>query len=515
MHGRKLHRAAIGAEVLDQVRQLAIPFVVIALVGGGGLGRILVLGLLGAAVAVVSAFLQWETSWWSIEGGSVRLRRGILSERITSVPFDRVQAVDTVRGPVQRLFGVVELHVQSAGGGRAGEIVLKAVTPAEAEEIRAAVRSERPAAAVEPAEDSVEWRLGRGPLIVAALTSGSLGVLVPVVAGASQVLDDVIGAEEAERFVPSSLGEAAVLAAAVLGLAWVLSFLGTIIAFAGFTAIRDGERVRIRRGIVERREASVPVERIHAVRIVESPLREPFGLAQVRIESAGYAAEPASAQTLVPLVRRRDVPRVLAELLPEMAAGAETAVAAEGATRAETTAKAAGRAETAAAAETAARPEMATEVFPGRLAAPPRRALRRFVVPPLAAGLVLAAVPLAVFEADALITLVLPVVGVALGVARYRAAGWRLDGGRLVLRSRRVARTTAIADPRRLQRITGAQSALQRRAGLGDVEVAVSSGRRLGVAHLDEPVVLDLVGRLARAAARPPDPPRFGASPAG
>jgi len=495
MRGRKLHRAAIGAEVLDQVRQLAIPFVVIALVGGGGLGRILVLGLLGAAVAVVSAFLQWETSRWSIEGGSVRLRRGILSERITSVPFDRVQAVDTVRGPVQRLFGVVELHVQSAGGGRAGEIVLKAVTPAEAEEIRAAVRSERPAAAVEESEDAVEWRLGHGPLLVAALTSGSLGVLVPVVAGLSQVLDDVIGAEEAERFVPSSLGEAAVLAAAVLGLAWVLSFLGTIIAFAGFTAIRDGERVRIRRGIVERREASVPVARIHAVRIVESPLREPFGLAQVRIESAGYAAEPATAQTLVPLVRRRDVPRVLAELLPEMAAGAETAVATEHA----------GRAEMAAA----------EEVFPGALASPPRRALRRFVLPPLAAGLVLAAVPLAVFEADALIALVLPVGGVALGVARYRAAGWRLDGGRLVLRSRRVARTTAIADPRRLQRVTGAQSALQRRAGLGDVEVAVSSGRRLGVAHLDEPVVLDLVGRLARAAARPPDPPRFGASPAG
>jgi putative membrane protein len=496
---RKLHRAAIGAEVLDQVRQLAIPVVVIALVGGGGLGRILVLGLLGAVVAVVSAFLQWQTSWWSIEGDSVRLRRGVLSERITSIPFDRVQAVDTVRGPVQRLFDVVELHVQSAGGGRAGEIVLKAVTPAEAEEIRAAVRSERPAVAVEQTEDAVEWRLGRGPLLVAALTSGSLGVLVPVVAGASQVLDDVIGAEEAERFVPSSLGEAAVLAAAVLGLAWVLSFLGTIIAFAGFTAIRDGERIRIRRGIVERREASVPVARIHAVRIVESPLREPFGLAQVRIESAGYAAEPASAQTLVPLVRRNDVPRVLAELLPEMAAGAGTVR----------------RAETRAAAENAGGAEAAAGSFPGPLAAPPPRALRRFVLPPLAAGLVVAAVPLAVFEADALIALVLPVAGAVLGVARYRAAGWRLDSGRLVLRSRRVARTTAIADPRRLQRVTGAQSVLQRRAGLGDVEVAVSSGRRVGVEHLDEPVARDLVGRLARAATRPPDAPRFGASPAG
>jgi uncharacterized membrane protein YdbT with pleckstrin-like domain len=94
--------------------------------------------------------------------------------------------------------------------------VLKAVAPAEADELREAVRAasgeavegedldalldaspERPAGlAAAPAASPVRaaWKLRTGPLLVAALTSGSLGVLVPVVAAGSQVVDDVLGA---------------------------------------------------------------------------------------------------------------------------------------------------------------------------------------------------------------------------------------------------------------------------------------------------------------------------------
>ena len=475
MSGRPLHRAAIGAEAISALRGLLLPLVVIAFVGGGGVGRIVFYGIVGLVGSVVIASVTWATTRWQISDGAVRLRTGFLSERIVSIPLERVQSIDTLRGPVQRLFGVVELHLQAAGGTAGGEIVLKAVSLDEAEELRAAARGVLPAAAELSTDGSdgssggpngsvteepvASLSLSRRSLVLAALTSGSLGVLVPVVAGLSQVLDDVIGAERAERLVPRSFGEAAVLAGGVLAAAWVLSFLGTIVAFAGFRATREGDRIRIERGIVERRAASVPVARIHAVRIVESPLREPFGLAQVRIESAGYAQEPATAQTLVPITRRKHAMRDVATLLPELATSIDG------------------------------------------LASPPPRALRRYVLPPFALGLLVAAVPLAIFEADALVALALPVLGALLGVARYRTAGWRLDGT-LVVRKRRLMRTTAVADARRLQRVTGAQSVLQRRAALADVEVAVSSGRRLGVEHLDAATVDDLVGRLATSARR-------------
>ena len=55
------------------------------------------------------------------------------------------------------------------------------------------------------------------------------------------------------------------VAAALLVAAWLLSALGAVVAFAGFTITRDGDRLRIRRGLVQRREATVPVGRVRAV----------------------------------------------------------------------------------------------------------------------------------------------------------------------------------------------------------------------------------------------------------
>jgi putative membrane protein len=477
---RRLHPAAVLAEGLSQLRQVALPFLVVVVVGRGNLTSIVVLGIVGLVFALIAALATWSYTEWWVDDGAIHHRTGMFRVQETSVPFHRVQAIDTVRGPVQRLLGAVELHVQTAGGGARGEIVLKAVAPEVAEELRDFVRERGAAVAAVPAQaaDAPAWRLGFGRLLVAALTSGSLGVLVPVVAGASQALDDVLGAEDAQQLLPDTPREALLAAAAVLAAAWILSVLGTIVAFAGFRVVREGERLRISRGIVERREASVPIARVAAIRIVESPLREPFGLAQVRLESAGYAKEPATAQALLPLVRRRDVEEVVRRLLPELAAPREAA----------------------APAAPAAPRDMAPP--PGALARPPRRALRRYVVAPVAVAAVVPIVLVALFGTPALAALAAPVLAAAFGVAAFRSAGWRLDGARLVLRERGLQRTTLIADARRLPELFARTSAFQRRARLATVGVALGSGRRAAVRHLDAPTAHALfaqLGALARS----------------
>ena len=81
----------------------------------------------------------------------------------TSIPLGRIQAIDAIQGPIQRLFGVQALHVQTAGGGSEGEIVLRAVAHGEARRLRAV------AGLPDPVEvDLPEWRLRPGPLLLAA-----------------------------------------------------------------------------------------------------------------------------------------------------------------------------------------------------------------------------------------------------------------------------------------------------------------------------------------------------------
>lgn len=438
------------AGVVDQLRGFVLPILVLAVIGGNNAGesvvRAAIYTALGIVISTALAGINWSTTRWYIDADSVRLRTGVLSENVTIVPFDRVQAVDTVRGPIQRLFGVVEANVQTAGGGKRGEIVLKAITEAEAEELRNAVRHGAGRAAVEREDESesdeLVWELGMRRLLTAAATSGSLGVLLPFVAAATQWGDDLFGRNAAEQLIPDSAGEGLRDIAIIVVAAWLLSFAGTVAAFARFRVTRDRERLRVHRGLLERREASVPVERVHAVRVVEGPLREPFGLAQIRIDSAGYAKEAATAQTIFPLIRRSEAPALIAEFLPEFAGDIDG------------------------------------------LEHVPARAARRYILPLVWPWLIGAAV-LALIAGPAGLLLGLgTVLGVAAGFARYRAAGYRLEAGRVIFRGRRFARSTAVAKPARLQEVHVTASWLQRRRRLATLVVGIGSGRHIGVQHL-------------------------------
>ena len=65
-----------------------------------------------------------------------------------------------------------------------------------------------------------------------------------------------------------------------------------------------------------------------------------------------------------------------------------------------------------------------------------------------------------------------------------------------MLRTRLVARTTLVADRRRLQEHETRQTLLQRRRDLADLGVAVGSRHRARVRHLEAATAHRLLGRL-------------------
>jgi putative membrane protein len=483
---RRLHPAGIAVLGVGSLRELALPLGIafVATVFGSGSGqpilRAVVYAGIGAAIAVLAGYLRWMTTRWSVGAGTIRLRTGVLSEKVTDIPLGRIQAIDTVHGPLQRLFGVRGVQVQTAGGGRESEITLPAVGAAEVELLRAAVRREPAAAQPAPL---AERRLGRRRLLVAALTAGQVGVLLPLLAAVPQLGEELWGNDietagrEGLRLVPESAPEWILAGLGLLLLAWLLSTAGALFAFAGFTIARDEDRLRVRRGLLARREATVPVARVQAVRVVEGLLRQPFGLATVHAEVAGYAKEAAAAQTLFPLLRRAEVEPFLAALLPELADGIDD------------------------------------------LAGAPRRALRRYLLPPTALLLALGAAAWVAFPSAAPWPLLGALPAAGYGLACWRAAGWRIEDRRLAVRFRRLARITVLAPAARLQEHGVRQTVLQRRVRLADVEVRVGAGTRGRVRHLDARVaggVFDALRReevVAAVGASEPGPPSARTAP--
>jgi putative membrane protein len=433
---------------------------------------------LGALILLAWSALEWLRRTYALEGGALRLEEGVLSRQLRAVPFDRIQQVDLVRKPLHRLLGVATLRVETAGGGSAAEVDLDVVTLAEAQSLRSTLlRAKARAAAgspeVEPvAEDGtpevaaaeaveavppaerVLLRLRIGEVVLAGITGSRAAAALVVLGPLSQVTDWVPGLDDwlLARFDPESVTPttpAAFLVVAVLvAVVWLgLAALSSVVTDYGFTLARVGDDLVVRRGLLERREAVLPLARLQVVRVEESLLRRALALASVRLQSAGRTGrgDETASRLAIPVLQRSEVNRVLGELLP----GASPIPA---------------------------------------LRAPPPAARRRAVVrsvarTALAAAVVAVAIWLlatgngfGVAPRFALLLLPLLALAVVAGLAAYRSLGHAAGPEFLYARSGVAIRVVTVVPVAKAQSGSVRSSLFQRRAGLATLHVDIAGG---------------------------------------
>lgn len=61
--------------------------------------------------------LDFEMRWYIVTDRSLRIREGIMRVREMTMTFANIQNVTIEKGPVQRLLGIADVKVRSAGGG--------------------------------------------------------------------------------------------------------------------------------------------------------------------------------------------------------------------------------------------------------------------------------------------------------------------------------------------------------------------------------------------------------------
>src|SRR3954447_475652 len=133
---RRLHTAAIAVYSADAQRNAAFPLLIIIvmpLLGGSfdsrGLLRAAIYGAIGLVIAVAAGYARWTSTTYWIDDAAIHHHTGVLRERDTKVPLERVEALDVHQGPLQRTFGVIAVDVQTGAAKKGGEIALPALTP--------------------------------------------------------------------------------------------------------------------------------------------------------------------------------------------------------------------------------------------------------------------------------------------------------------------------------------------------------------------------------------------------
>jgi putative membrane protein len=336
------------------------------------------------------------------------------------------------------------MKVETAGSSGAGEAeaVLTAISKEDADFIQQAFSAAKNnPSEPETAEQNREviYKITPGELFLLASTSGGAGVVISAVFAFVFQFEEIIPYEKVftglEGFIANGMIFVSILIFIVFLMAWLIALIGSMLKYAGFTLIKSEKELIVTRGLLEKRQMTIPLNRIQAIQIRENLLRQPFGLATVYIESAGGSIEDNESARLMilPIVKKTRIAGLLKPHLPQY------------------------------------------ELQPGFFKAP-KRALNRYLWRGFLWILPFVAVPLLFFRPWGYFSLVLLILALGWSHLKYRDAGWDISSQQLALRYRGIVRTTVIMRRNRIQSLSMKESYFQKKRSLATIEAAAMSG---------------------------------------
>lgn len=480
--GQRLHGFTVVSRGLRLGRQFLVPAILGGASVGEGLGAVAQWTVVILAVpSFAIALAQWLAFRYQLNDDELIIDSGVLSRRRRVIPLARIQNVDLKRSALERLAGVAELRLETASGGPETEAGLAVLALDEAHALQAELRRRRAATArdavraaaatartgdtdgatgdgrsdVAPGalmpESETLLELSVTDLAIAGATSNEAGLIAAGLATLVEILDDLGRLQRLDAWLESvfsqgaSLGVSGALlvgAALVLGflvLGWLVSIFVAVVRFWGFTLTRAGDDLHREYGLFSRHHSTVPLKRVQAVRIEQTLLRRPLGLAALKIETAGAGpgqrrdGQGSGAEAYVPITRRDDVGRLIRAVFEDARFEAVEMHAVHPASR--------------------------------------RRSFVRLAVP-----IAMAAVVVTVFDPLGLALAGLLVPAWLFARAQYRARAWGRTDGYAIVRGGVLTRTNAVIPDRKIQTLHLAESPFQRRWGLATLMVDTAGG---------------------------------------
>ncbi len=332
---RRLHPLSLLFRLGAAARNLLLPGLALLFVSRGqGYELWLALMFIPSGIASLVSYLSYR---YRLGSDELVIQQGIVTRNERHVPYARIQNIDLVQSPLQRLLGVAEARIETAGGEEP-EAVLRVLSLAEVAAVREHVfRAERPAAeeavVAAPAGEPL-YRARLQDLVCLGLTSNRGLAVVAAAWGALWQLDvfgvdperivrDLFRVDPSRAHLPlgplaTALVAFAGLAVALAGLK-LLSVVWTVVRLHGFELRGRGDDFSARYGLLTRIAATVPRQRIQLLSIQRGPLQRWLGAASVQIETAGRRGAAGSAVErlwLAPWIDDGEVPSLVARALP-------------------------------------------------------------------------------------------------------------------------------------------------------------------------------------------------------
>jgi putative membrane protein len=455
--GKRMHIVAAWYCALDAIKSWIFPVVILVISTFSSvdhadfreIGWRLLLGILMVVFAGFFGWLQWLRFLYVLEDGQLKMQQGVLIRTQKTIPLERIQTVDITQKVIHRMTGTVRLQVQTSGGMKA-EAVFSALSMGEGEKLRNQLLSlsqnhtkpeNEPSSEVatvlpvrEPQEHSPTYPLSWKRLLITGINTSEISLVIPVILGGLFQLSAIFPIDPFEVLFASSVFVLVASFILLVWIAWLVSVSISVLRFANYSIYLKGERLFIFRGLLEKKQVTIPLKRVQAIRLVEEPLWEWFGYVSVHMVTTGYGNSKGESSLLHPLLRRDELSQFLGHIVPAYQA-----------------------------------------VCTQPLHPLPSRSRRTYVIPYVCITLLVAFLVSTFFPPWGWVGLCLVVASVVLGLWQHHSSGWWHDERMLVLRTRRWNRETLLVPIWRIQTVQIVQTPWARKILLANLKLSLAS----------------------------------------
>ncbi|GEK57850.1 PH domain-containing protein [Marinococcus halophilus] len=462
---RRMHPAAIVTVFFRQLKDFLFPLIITFFAGSTASGPLPVnwIFLLLVLFIIISSIMKWVFFRYRLIERELQIHYGIFVKKERFIRSQRVQSVDITAGIIQRMFGLVRLNIETAGGGAEAEASVQAIRREEADMIQAALIQKSPLsaeeekedysgeeAAPEPASPAFSWKVPMRAIFIAGLTSGRAGLIFAALAG----LYSQVGNLLPDAWVEQSIGVLIDLSywfiiGGLLGtalLSWLVSSAWTLVQHGNFEVNRTGNDLEITWGLLERKQITLQMHRITCIRFISNPARQALGMWAVYIDSAGGSTERGqNSIMLLPLIHQKQLHTFMKQI-----------------------------------DDTALIPEKVNKL--------PKRAARRYM---FRASVFwwLVFIPTAIWVPYGWTAAVVPFFFTWWGWMCYKGSGMKVEEKQLIVRERAWSAIYNFVPKRRIQYLENTQSFFQRKRKLYTISASVISsvtGRTVYLRDVDE-----------------------------
>lgn len=283
----------------------------------------LYIGIGISLVSVIGSLISYFRYYYYVTDSDLVIEKGLIERKKITVPFDRIQTINTEQKIIHQLFGVVKLEIDTAGSKKK-EIAIDALDKGVAEQIKFFLLQKKKSLQRKetdekrsPSEQTPDFghlrpliRLSVADLIKIGVSQNHIQTALLIIGFGIGFLDDI---QELINFdlyswVQGQIGQAS--ASYVIFLLMVLPFLllitfvitliRTVIRFYQQKVWIAGDGIQLESGLFTRHQSFIHRQKIQRIQWSQNPIKRIFRLFELRIYQASSQQENAKKTNQIP-----------------------------------------------------------------------------------------------------------------------------------------------------------------------------------------------------------------------